>query len=133
MSYSNYNVNFRKQTQFFKDASEGETSKYEAYLKRLCNRNDGLLMPMPSFTEGDNRGAKYVGKCLHAEKLAVFTFDDLLDEMSFRRWFKTNWKTLTLGMDNSTILLIAGIHIEHNGRLYHPENIQILKNQVLKE
>ena len=130
MSYFNYNVNFRKQTQFFKDASEGETSKYEAYLKRLCNRNDGLLMPMPSFTEGDNGEAKYVGKCLHAEKLAVFTFDDLVAEMSFRRWFKTNWKTLTLGMDNSTILFIAGIYIDDNGRGGPREDIQTLKNQV---
>ena len=32
---------FRKQTQFFKDAIIGETDKYEAYIQRLCNRNDG--------------------------------------------------------------------------------------------
>ena len=34
-------VNFRKQTQFFKDASNGEAHRYEAYVQRLCNRNDG--------------------------------------------------------------------------------------------
>ena len=40
MPYLNHLFAFRKQTQFFKNASKGETYKYEAYMKRLCNRNE---------------------------------------------------------------------------------------------
>ena len=42
MSYFEFcMLNFRKQTNFFKDASTGEAHKYETYLQMLCNQNDG--------------------------------------------------------------------------------------------
>ena len=38
---------FRNQTQFFKNVSKGEAYKYEAYMQRLCNRNDNEPPPLP--------------------------------------------------------------------------------------
>ena len=67
---------------------------------------------------------------MHADKLAVLTFDDELSEPRIRRWIIINWKTFTLKMDNSTILFISGIHYRHNGRFGLIKNIQDLKNQV---
>ena len=64
------------------------------------------------------------------EKLAVVTFDDEVNEMAFRRYLKKNWESLTLGLKNSTILLMAGIHGKESGVLGEVENIQTLKNQV---
>ena len=64
------------------------------------------------------------------EKLAVFTFDDEINEPSFRRYFVKNWNNLTVGMKNSTILFMGGSHGEKTGKLGRPENIQTLKNQV---
>ena len=64
------------------------------------------------------------------EKLAVITFDDEVNEMAFRRYLKKNWESLTLGLKNSTILLMAGIHGKESGVLGEVENIQTLKNQV---
>ena len=64
------------------------------------------------------------------EKLSVITFNDEVNEMDFRRYLKKNWESLTLGLKNSTILLMAGIHGKESGVLGEVENIQTLKNQV---
>ena len=64
------------------------------------------------------------------EKLAVFTFDDVINEPGFRRYFIKNWKAMTVGMQSSTILFMAGIHGTESGEFGEPENIQTLKNQV---
>ena len=65
------------------------------------------------------------------EKLAVITFDEPVNEMEFRRYFKRNWQTLTKGLkDGSTILFIAGVHGEDTGKLGPAESIETLKNQV---
>ena len=67
---------------------------------------------------------------VHADKLAVFTCNNEINEINVRKYFIDNWKTLTLGMDNSTILFIAGIHGKKTGKFGPNENIQTLKNQV---
>ena len=67
---------------------------------------------------------------VHADKLAVFTCNDEINEINIRYYFIKNWETLTLGMDNSTILFIAGIHGKETGKFGPNENIQTLKNQV---
>ena len=64
------------------------------------------------------------------EKSAVITFEDVVDEMAFRRYLKNNWENLTLGLKNSTILFLAGVHGEYSGELGPNEDIQTLKNQV---
>ena len=64
------------------------------------------------------------------EKSAVITFDNVVDEMAFRRYLKDHWKNLTLGLKNSTILFLAGVHGSDSGELGPTENIQTLKNQV---
>ena len=64
------------------------------------------------------------------DKLSVITFNDEVNEMDFRRYLKKNWESLTLGLKNSTILLMAGIHGKESGVLGEVENIQTLKNQV---
>ena len=65
------------------------------------------------------------------EKLAVITFDDVVSEPAFRRYFKRSWDSLTKGFNNgSTILFIGGVHGDDKGKLGPRENIQTLKNQV---
>ena len=64
------------------------------------------------------------------EKLAVFTFDDEINEPSFRRYFIKNWNNLTVGMKRSTILFMGGIHGKETGKFGAPVGIQTLKNQV---
>ena len=64
------------------------------------------------------------------EKSAVITFENVLDEMAFRRYFKNNWEKLTLGLNDSTILFLAGVHGSDSGELGPNENIKTLKNQV---
>ena len=64
------------------------------------------------------------------EKSAVITFEDVVDEMAFRRYVKNNWENLTLGLKNSTILFLAGVHGDDSGELGPNEDIQTLKNQV---
>ena len=71
-----------------------------------------------------------IEKQIVIEKSAVITFDNAVDEMAFRRYLKGHWKDLTLGLKNSTILFLAGVHGSDSGELGPPENIQTLKNQV---
>ena len=69
-------------------------------------------------------------KIVHADKLAVFTCNDEINEWQIRYYVIDNWVTLTQGMDNSTILFIAGVHGLKTGKLGPKEYIQTLKNQV---
>ena len=71
-----------------------------------------------------------VAKQIVIEKGAVITFENEVDEMAFRRYLKNNWEKLTLGLNNSTILFLAGVHGSDSGKLGPTENIQTLKNQV---
>ena len=64
------------------------------------------------------------------EKSAVITFDNEVAEMAFRRYMKNNWDNLTKGLNDSTILFLAGVHGEDSGELGPNEDIQTLKNQV---
>ena len=64
------------------------------------------------------------------EKLAVFTFDDEIDERAMRLYFIKNWDKLTVGMKRSTILFMGGVHGEKTGELGRPEDIETLENQV---
>ena len=71
-----------------------------------------------------------IAKQIVIEKSAVITFDNVVDEMAFRRYLKSHWENLTLGLKNSTILFLAGVHGSDSGGLGPTENIQTLKNQV---
>ena len=71
-----------------------------------------------------------IAKQIVIEKSAVITFDNVVDEMAFRRYLKNNWENLTLGLKNSTILFLAGVHGDDSGKLGPNEDIQTLKNQV---
>ena len=64
------------------------------------------------------------------DKLAVFTFDDEINEVSFRKYLVKNWDNLTVGMKQSTILFMGGIDGKETGDFGSSENIQTLKNQV---
>ena len=68
-------------------------------------------------------------RIVHADKLAVFTCNDEIDERQIRFYVIHNWETLTQGMDNSTILFIAGVHGDETGKLGPNEDIQTMKNQ----
>ena len=74
--------------------------------------------------------ASYLENKIINDKLAIFTFNDEIDERQVRIYFIKNWETLTLGMDGATILFMAGIHGQETGNLGPRENIQSLKNQV---
>ena len=71
-----------------------------------------------------------IAKQIVIEKSAVITFENEVDEMAFRRYLKYNWEKLTLGLNDSTILFLAGVHGSDSGQLGPNENIQTLKNQV---
>ena len=71
-----------------------------------------------------------IEKQIVIEKSAVITFDNVVDEMAFQRYLKSHWENLTLGLKNSTILFLAGVHGSNSGELGPAENIQTLKNQV---
>ena len=71
-----------------------------------------------------------IKKQIVIEKSAIITFEHVVDEMAFRRYLKDHWMDLTLGLNNSTILFLAGVHGEDSGELGPNEDIQTLKNQV---
>ena len=72
----------------------------------------------------------YLQNVIVNDKLTIFTFNDGINEMQVRTYFIRNWKTLTLGMDGSTVLFIGGVHGLETGKFGPPEDIQTLKNQV---
>ena len=71
-----------------------------------------------------------IAKQIVIEKSAVITFESEVDEVAFRRYLRGHWAKLTLGLNDSTILFLAGVHGSDSGELGPNENIQTLKNQV---
>ena len=71
-----------------------------------------------------------IAKQIVIEKSAVITFENEVAEVAFRRYMKYNWEKLTLGLNDSTILFLAGVHGSDSGELGPNENIQTLINQV---
>ena len=70
-------------------------------------------------------------KIVHADKLAIFTCNEEINERQIRFYVINNWKTLTLGMDGSTFLFIAGVHGLETGKLGPNEYIEDMQNQVI--
>ena len=64
------------------------------------------------------------------EKLAVFTFNDAMQEPSFRRYLIKNWYHLTVGMKKSTILFLGGVHGKKTGQFGGYVSFKTLTNQV---
>ena len=52
-----------------------------------------------------------------AEKLAIFTSSDEVDEWQIREFFLEKWTFLSQFMDHGTILFIAGVHGTKEGKL----------------
>ena len=51
-----------------------------------------------------------MAKLVHAEKLAVFMANALINEREIRNYVIDRWNYITKGMNNSTILFMAGVH-----------------------
>ena len=54
---------------------------------------------------------------IRAEKLAIFTSCDEVDEFQIREFFIEKWNFLSQFMENGTILFIAGVHGTKEGKL----------------
>ena len=54
---------------------------------------------------------------IRAEKLAIFTSCDEVDEFQIREFFLEKWNYLSQFMENGTILFIAGVHGTKEGKL----------------
>ena len=63
----------------------------------------------------------------------MITFENEVDEMAFRRYLKGHWEKLTLGLNDSTILFLAGVHGSDSGELGPNENINIEKPSKNRE
>ena len=87
-----------------------------------------IVIKIPKFKMATASSIEH--KIVHADKLAVFTCNDEIDERQIRFYVIDNWETLTQGMDNSTILFIAGVHGLKTGKLGPKNFIDDMKNQV---
>ena len=68
---------------------------------------------------------------IRAEKLAIFTSAEEVEVREFREFLVEKWKTLSAGLDNGTILFIAGVHGTDDGKLGpRADSIETLKKQV---
>ena len=62
---------------------------------------------------------------IQSERLTIFTCNDLINEWNVRFYIINHWKSMTQGMDNSTILFISGVHGMENGGLSFGPNEDI--------
>ena len=68
---------------------------------------------------------------IRAEKLAIFTSTEEVEVREFREFLVEKWQTLSEGLDNGTILFIAGVHGTDEGKLGDRANsLETMKRQV---
>ena len=54
---------------------------------------------------------------IRAEKLAIFTSSKEVDEFQIREFFLQRWDLLSQGLDNGTMLFLAGVHETEDGKV----------------
>ena len=67
---------------------------------------------------------------IKCNKLTIFSANNKTNEWKVAKYLVQNWKTLTVGLENATILFMGGVHGDESGAFEREENIQVLKNQV---
>ena len=67
---------------------------------------------------------------IRAEKLAIFTSSQEVDERQIREFFLERWDFLSQGLDNGTILFLAGVHGTEDGRVV--EFADSFENMILQ-
>lgn len=74
-----------------------------------------------SFTQG----------VLRVEKLAIFTSSREVNEYVIRKFFLARWDFLSQGLDNGTILFLAGVHVTEEDKVVeYPESLETMILQV---
>ena len=72
-------------------------------------------------------------KTFKCEALSIFTCKNntTLGAKDLRLYFKKHWRNIFQGMNNSTILFIAGVHGEEDGKLGNrAHNLKSIEKQV---
>ena len=68
---------------------------------------------------------------IHEEKVAIFSCNSEVSALNFRWYLIENWAALSQGMDNCTMLFIAGVHGSAEGKLGEKVgSVKTMKNQV---
>ena len=72
-------------------------------------------------------------KIFRCEALSIFTckHNTTLGAKDLRLYFKKHWQTIFKGIKDSTILFIAGVHGDQDGKLGDRKyNLKAIENQV---
>ena len=72
-------------------------------------------------------------RTFNCEALSIFTCKNntTLGAKDLRLYFKKHWRKIFQGMNNSTILFIAGVHGDQDGKLGDRKyNLKAIENQV---
>ena len=75
--------------------------------------------------------ADEVEELYKSDKLTIFTTKTEVDPLNFREYIIKHWKDITKGLENSTILFLAGVHGSEDGKLGGVYEIRNIKNQVI--
>ena len=69
---------------------------------------------------------------IRAEKLAIFTSSKEVDEWQIREFFLERWDFLSQGLDNGTMLFLAGVHGTKDGKVIEvADSLETMIRQVL--
>ena len=70
---------------------------------------------------------------IRVEKLAIFSSSKEVDEFQIREFFLERWDFLSQGLDNGTMLFLAGVHGTEEGKLVeNADSLETIIRQVLK-
>ena len=68
---------------------------------------------------------------IRAEKLAIFTSSKEIDEFQIREFFLERWDFLSQGLDNGTMLFLAGVHGTEDGKVVEvADSLETMIQQV---
>ena len=68
---------------------------------------------------------------IRAEKLAIFTSSKEVDEFQIREFFLQRWDLLSQGLDNGTMLFLAGVHGTEEGKVVEDaDSLETMMRQV---
>ena len=68
---------------------------------------------------------------IRAEKLAIFTSSKEVDEFQIREFFLERWDFLSQGLDNGTMLFLAGVHGTEDGKVgENSDSLETMMRQV---
>ena len=104
------------------------------YLCKKCIGNFACILHNRDKIRNFKMASSFSKGVIRVEKLAIFTSSQEVDEFQIREFFLARWDFLSQGLDNGTMLFLAGVHGTEDGKVVEvADSLETMIRQVFEK